>query len=136
MNINDVNVAEYEGLCIPGGWPHTSYFGQINSARSLNIIKTIYEQKKIIATLCFGIFSLGEACLLSNVKATTYVGHDIELSKITGDKLISYGSECINKSIVIHDNIISNIGPAVADEASFRLIELLTSESYARNIYD
>ena len=136
LMIEDVNIEVYDGLCIPGGWPHTRYFKQINQNRCLEMIKTMYSRRKIIATLCFGIFALGEAGLLNNIKATTYVGDDIELSKVAGDKLKSYGADYIEKSIVINERIISNIGPAVASEVAFRMIEMLTSESDVKKIRD
>ena len=74
--ITEVSADEYDALAIPGGWPHTRFNEQCFSDTMLNIVKEMFAKGKLIATMCFGIFALGEAGLLKGIKATSFTSDD------------------------------------------------------------
>lgn len=136
--ITNINIDDYDAHALPGGWPGTRYNEQSCSELMLGIIKKMYEQGKLIATMCFGIFALGEAGLLKEVKATSFSSNSdsCETCKVVKNKVISYGTDFQEQAIVIDKNIISNIGPAVADEVALKMVEILIGEEATQSIVD
>lgn len=132
--IDEVKIDEYDALAIPGGWPDTKYFQQCQSDLMLNIIKRVHANGGIIATMCFGSLAVGEAGLLKGVKGTSFANDCCEMCKKVKEKVISYGTDFQEKSIVVDNNIISNLGPAVADETALKLVEMLIGEDATMTI--
>ena len=134
--IDEVNVDEYDVICLPGGWHGTQYFDQIRTDILKKILRDANKKKKIIATMCNGVLALGEAGLLKGKKCTSFTGECCELCRSIKPKLESYGAKFQEKSIVIDGNIISNIGPAVGDEDALGLLEILIGKEDVDKITD
>lgn len=136
VNVNDVNVNDYDAIAIPGGWPGTKFNEQSCSPLILEMVRKMYNQGKVIATMCFGIFPLGEAGLLKGLKATSFTSSDTTCSTCqqVKAKILAYGTDFQESAIVIDHNVISDIGPAVADEVALRMTELLIGEEATRQI--
>lgn len=136
LKIDEVNIEEYDAICIPGGWPGTRYFEQVNSEPVLNMIRKMNEWGRIIATMCFGILAVGEAGLLKGVKATSFAGDCCDMCREVKTKVVNYGADFQEKAIVIDNNIMSDIGPAVGDEVALTLMEMLIGEKAVQAIVD
>jgi 4-methyl-5(b-hydroxyethyl)-thiazole monophosphate biosynthesis len=76
MHISNVNIDDYDAIAIPGGWPGTPFNEQTNGETFQKLITDACNKNKVIATMCFGIFPLGEAGLLDGVKATSFTSED------------------------------------------------------------
>jgi 4-methyl-5(b-hydroxyethyl)-thiazole monophosphate biosynthesis len=136
IKMDEVDPDEFDAICIPGGWPGTKYFDQINSELSINMIKKMHADGKLIATMCFGVLAVGEAGLLKGVKATSFAGECCEMCKQVKEKVISYGADFQEKAMVFDNNILSDIGPAVGDEVALKMMELLIGEEATLKIVD
>ena len=134
--IDEVNVDEYDAICLPGGWHGTQYFDQIRTDALKNILREADKKGKIIATMCNGVLALGEAGLLGGKKCTSFTGECCELCRSIKPKLESYGAKFQEKSIVIDGKLISNIGPAVADEVAMVMLEKLIGAESVKKIVD
>ena len=136
INIHDVNIDDYDAICIPGGWGGTRYFEQAFSDIMKQIIRDAHKKGKIIATMCNGILAVGEAGLLNGKKCTSFTGECCELCKGIKDRIRTYGADFQEKSIVDDKLIISNIGPAVGDEDALHLLEILIGKESVAKIVD
>ena len=134
VSVHDVDLDEYDALFLPGGWPGTPYFEQAQSPASLDIIRRAHASGKLIATMCTGIFPVGQAGLLHGVKATSFAGECCEFCRQAKQKLIAYGADFLEQAVVVDANIISDIGPAVGDEVALRAVEWLIGEEAVRRI--
>lgn len=76
VKMDRVNIDDYDAIAIPGGWPGTKFNEQSCSPMMLDMVRKMFNQGKVIATMCFGIFPLGEAGLLKGLKATSFTSSD------------------------------------------------------------
>jgi hypothetical protein len=76
IHISEANIDDYDALAIPGGWPGTPFDEQTNGEVFRQLLLDACSKDKIVATMCFGIFPLGEAGLLEGVKATSFTSED------------------------------------------------------------
>lgn len=136
MKIHDVDVDEYDAICIPGGWHGTRYFEQIQGDLLQHILTEAHTKGKIVATMCNGVLALGESGLLKGRSVTSFTGECCETCRMTEKSLEKYGAKVQEKAIVKDGNIISNIGPAVGDEDALQLLELLIGKEAVKKIAD
>jgi 4-methyl-5(b-hydroxyethyl)-thiazole monophosphate biosynthesis len=108
----------------PGGGP-----GADNLAASetvLNLIKTKYEEGKIIASICASpVVVLYKAGILSGKTITSYPGYEDQL----GDE-VTYSE----KSVVVDGPLITSRGPGTAFDFSLTLVKVLTDETVAETV--
>jgi 4-methyl-5(b-hydroxyethyl)-thiazole monophosphate biosynthesis len=134
IKVSDVNTDEYDAVFLPGGWNGTRYFEQVNGEQMRSIFRRMHDAGKIIATACNGIIAVGEAGLLPGRKVTSFTGDCCEFCRGIKDRLRRYGADFQEKAIVRDGRILSNIGPAVADEDALRLMELLIGKEAVSRI--
>lgn len=134
MTISEINADELDALCIPGGWGGTKYFEQVHSKEFLKIVKDAYDKGKYIATACNGILAPGEAGLLKGKKATAYTGDVCEYCVEICGRVEGYGAKFTEEALVEDGRIFSSIGPSVADEDAFGLVEKLIGAKAAQAI--
>jgi len=136
LKMDEVDPDDYDVICIPGGWPGTKYFEQVNSDICLNMIKKMHGDGKLIATMCFGVFAAGEVGLLKGTKATSFAGDCCDMCRQVKEKVIGYGADFQEKALVWDNNILSDIGPAVGDEVALQMMEYLIGEEATYKIVD
>ena len=136
VKLDHVNIDDYDCLAIPGGWPGTKFDEQTGGEMFKKMLKRAFQRNKLIATMCFGILPLGEAGLLKGIKATCFTTDDpvCPTCQRVKNKVIAYGADFKKKAIVVDHNVISSIGPAVADEVAFKMVEMLIGEEQTRAI--
>ena len=119
--IDNVDPREYEALVIPGGF-HSHGFDEAYDAKVLDLVKSIYDNQGIIATMCVGILPVAKAGLLQGKRATTY-----PLSKHHDNPryLEEHGCRYTGKSIEIDDRVISCAGPCQSLRVVMIMLEML-----------
>jgi 4-methyl-5(b-hydroxyethyl)-thiazole monophosphate biosynthesis len=129
--IDEVNVADFEALAIPGGFVEYHFYQEAYDEKFLNLIREFHKQNKIIASVCVGALPVGKSGILTNKKGTTY-----NKKTIRQQALRDFGVHVINKPIVVDDNIITSWNPSTAMDVAFLLLEMLTSKQNADYIRD
>jgi 4-methyl-5(b-hydroxyethyl)-thiazole monophosphate biosynthesis len=128
--IKEIAPDDYQALIIPGGFSDAGYT-EVYNKKVLDLIKKIYENSGIIATMCVGSLAVARTGILKNKKATTYSAsrrHD-NLAILRGCGVIP-----VKERIVVTDRIITNRGPDTAIETAFKLLEMLNGKQDMKKI--
>ncbi len=128
--IKEINPLDYKALIIPGGFNDAGYT-EVYNQKVLDLIKRIYANKGIIATMCVGSLAVARTGILKGKKATTY-----SASKRHDNLAIlrDCGAIPVKDRIVVTDRIITNRGPDTAIEVAFKLLEMLNGKREAKKI--
>ncbi|MEF9958537.1 MAG: DJ-1/PfpI family protein [Niameybacter sp.] len=121
--LDQVQVADYDALAIPGGFEEFGFYEEAYDERFLECIHQFDQQGKPIATICVGALPVGKSGVLANRQATTYHLREGYRQK----QLENFGVKVVNAPIVIDGNIITSYCPQTAAEVGFKLLECLTS---------
>lgn len=131
MQLNEVNVSEFDALALPGGFEEAGFYEDAYSEEFLDIIREFDKEEKIIASICVGALPIGKSGVLSCRNATTYnLNNGIrqtELSKFNVNVLH-------NEPIVIDKNIITSYNPSTAFHVAFTLLEMLTTKENCNSV--
>ena len=123
--IEEINVADYTALALPGGFEEFGYYKQAYDQRTLQLIHEFREQQKPIASICTGALALAKSGILKGKKATTY-NNPIRRQALTDE-----GAQLATDTVVLDNNIITSCNPSTALDVSLLLLELLTSKENA-----
>ena len=122
--IKEINPNDYQALIIPGGFNDAGYT-EVYNKKVLDLIKTIYRIRGIIATMCVGSLAVARTGILEGKEATTYSAskrHDnLQIHR-------DYGAIPVKGRIIVTNRIITNRGPDTAIETAFKLLEMLSGE--------
>jgi 4-methyl-5(b-hydroxyethyl)-thiazole monophosphate biosynthesis len=121
--LQDINLADYDAIAIPGGFEPSGFYEDALSEPFLNVIKYFNNVEKPIASVCVSSIALGHAGVLTNKRATTY--H--QLGGKRKQQLEQTGAKFIDRPVVKDQNIITSTGPGTALEVAFLLLEELTT---------
>lgn len=127
---SEIDVDEYEALIIPGGFGFKGYFEDMKREKFKEIIKKFMDKDKFVIGICTGVIPLGEAGVLKNRKATTYLYDNDRYF----NQLIKYGATPLREEIVIDNKIITCSAPKNAIEVGFLLLKLLTDEENMKKV--
>lgn len=130
IQIDEVNVKDYDALAIPGGFEKAGFYDDAYHEDFLKLIKAFNSEKKIIASVCVGALPIGKSGILKGRKATTY--H--LLDGIRRKQLAEFGAEVLDQNIVLDANIITSSSPATALDVAFKLLEMLTSKKNSEKV--
>lgn len=121
--IEEIDIAEYAALAIPGGFEEFGFYEEAYDERFLELIREFDSNNKVIATICVGALPVGKSGVLENRRATTYHLEDGYRQK----QLREFGVQVVNEPVVIDDNVITSYCPETASSVAFKLLEKLTS---------
>lgn len=131
MNLNEVNVDDFDALAIPGGFEEAGFYDDAYREDVLDFIRQFDRKGKIIASICVAALPIGKSGVLKGRNATTYNLNDGKRQK----QLSEFGVNVIpDQAIVIDRNIITSYNPATAFGVAFKLLELLTSIENCNNV--
>lgn len=113
---DDVVLAEYDGVVLPGGMP-----GAVNLRNNIRLIETIkdyHSSGRLVAAICAAPIVLEKAGVIGGKKVTSYPSFADELhNSIYVEDIVSNDS-----------NIITSRGPATAMSFSFEILKALGKE--------
>lgn len=96
----EINVGRVDGIIVPGGWAPDRLRQQENILR---LIRSIYQGKKLVATICHGGWVL--------ISADIVAGHQMTSFAAIKDDLKNAGADFIDEEVVVDYNIISSRTP-------------------------
>ncbi len=124
MQINEVNVDDFDALAIPGGFEEANFYEDAFREDVLALIRKFNEKEKLIATICVAALMLGKSGILKGRKGTTY---NLSNGK-RQQQLTDFGVNVIpDEPIVVDGNIITSYNPSTAFDVAFKLLEMLTT---------
>ena len=131
ISIEEVNPDDFDALVIPGGFKSRG-FEELYDERVLSIVRAFGTSGKPIATLCVGVFVLGEAGLLEGKRATVY---ELSANKDNLTCLAGYGAEPTHEQMSVDGNLISCTGPRAAERVARHLMEMLIGVDATSEVY-
>jgi 4-methyl-5(b-hydroxyethyl)-thiazole monophosphate biosynthesis len=119
--IDDVNVADYDMIVLPGGMPGADHLK--NDARVIGLLRRFASAGRYTAAICAAPGVLAHAGLLEGRSATSFPGF-LRPDSAPGLKLT-------DAPVVVDGTVITSRGPGTAIEFSLALIELLAGRETA-----
>lgn len=100
ISFDDVHVAEFSGLIIPGGYAPDKLR---KNTKVLEITKQFHDEGKLIAFICHAGWVPISAKVISGVRCTSYIA--------IKDDMINAGAHWVNESVVQDGHFISSRSP-------------------------
>ncbi len=122
MVIDDVDVAKFHMLVLPGGLPGSKTLA--SDTKVQNLIKEFNSHSKKIAAICAAPWALSTAKVLKQ-RYTCYPGFEERVDR---------AGYCDEKDVVIDDNIITSKGPATAMKFAITLVNELKGADVANAV--
>lgn len=130
LETEKIDIDNYDALIIPGGFGFKGFFEDMKKTDFKNLLVEFNQKNKLIIGVCTGVIPLGEAGILKDKKATTYLYDNDRYFK----QLEKYGAIPIREEIVKDRNIITCSAPKNAIEVCFLLLELFTSKENVKKV--
>ena len=124
----EIDVAEFDALAVPGGFEIYGFYSDAYDSRFLDLIREFRVAGKFIASICVGALPLGKSGILKDKNGTTYN------SAVRREALHGFGVNVLNQPVVVDDNIITSWNPSTAMDVAYLLLEMLTTHENALNI--
>ncbi|MDO4534297.1 MAG: DJ-1/PfpI family protein [Clostridium perfringens] len=121
--LDNVSLKDYDAVVLPGGIP-----GALNlrdDSRVIDLIKTYYNQGKIVAAICAGPIVLNKAQVLN--------GKDVTSHPSVKDEFIN-SNYIEDKKVVVCRNVITSRGAGTAFYFGLSILKELGYEEEAENI--
>jgi 4-methyl-5(b-hydroxyethyl)-thiazole monophosphate biosynthesis len=128
--IDEIDVADYDALAIPGGFEEYGFYEEVYDERFLQLVREFDRLGKPIASICVAALPVAKSGALLGRCATTYHLGNGKRQK----QLAELGAMVKNEPIVIDHNIITSYCPETAPGVAFALLEMLTSLEDANRI--
>ena len=122
--INDVSADDFDALAIPGGFEEYGYYMEAYDERLSELIRSFYNRKKPIFTVCTGALALAKSGILDGKYATTY-----DKNPIRHEELKDLGARFMEGLIVQDKGVITSCNPSTAIDVAFLLLEELTGKA-------
>ncbi len=116
VNLNDVDIAEYDCLVIPGG---PEYIAEEKNPKFLAMIENFNSRGKFIAAICAGPTILGHLGLLKGKKYTCFTSMDED-----------FGGTYVDSYAVRDGNIITGRSAAATIDFAFLIVSALCGEAH------
>lgn len=130
LETEKIDIDNYDALIIPGGFGFKGFFEDMKKTNFKNLLVEFNQKNKLIIGVCTGVIPLGEAGILKDKKATTYLYDNDRYFK----QLEKYGAIPIREEIVKDGNLITCSAPKNAIEVCFLLLELFTSKENVKKV--
>jgi protein deglycase len=129
FTVDAVNPNEFHAIAVPGGFDEYHFYDDAYHHQFSEIIKSFYQRKKIIASICTGALPVAKSGVLKGKKGTTYNQNPLRQEALKG-----MGVDVVHEPIVVDDNIITSWNPSTAINVAFLLLEKLTTKDNANMI--
>jgi len=100
LSVQKAKIDDFDAVVIPGGWApdFLRRCPEINS-----FVKDMFNQGKVVASICHGGWVLASAGVLKGKKATSF--------SAIKDDVINAGAEFLDKEVVVDGNLITSRNP-------------------------
>lgn len=119
--IDEIDVAQYDALAIPGGFEEFGFYEEAYDERFLELIRSFDRQGKFIAAICVAALPLGKSGILEHREATTYHlqgGHRQR-------QLADFGVHVVQKPVVVDQKVVTSYCPVTGPYVAFELLRYL-----------
>jgi protease I len=117
MLLNDVSIADYDGIVIVGG---PGAMDHLNTPLMHTLITAAVKSRKVVGAICVSTRILAQAGILDGKKATGWNG-DEALEGIYKE----CGAKFTPKDVVVDAQIVTATGPKAAQEFGEEILKLL-----------
>lgn len=114
LRAHKVNPDEFDAVMVPGGWAPDRLR---RCEATLNFVKTLFEQSKVVAAICHGGWVLVSARVLKGKRATS-------VSAIKDD-MMNAGTNWVDEEVVVDGNVITSRTPTDLPAFSREIIKAL-----------
>lgn len=101
LRADKANPDEFDAVIVPGGWAPDSLR---RCEATLNLVKKLFEQSKVIAAICHGGWVLISADVLKGKRATSF--------SAIKDDMTNAGANWVDEEVVVDGNLITSRTPA------------------------
>ena len=119
---DEINIEDYRAMYIPGGQPGATNL--MNDKKVLECANVFNDEERKVIAICAGPQVLDAAGLLKDGKFTCYPGVEKRL-KVKDPQ---------DEAVVVEENIITAMGPALAILLGVKLVEVLVSKEKAEEV--
>lgn len=116
--ISDAEVDEYDAVVVVGGTGSREYLW--GNSQLIALVKTAYEQEKVISAICLSPVVLARAGILVDKQATVFPDQTA-LGELEGN-----GAIYVDKGVVVSGRVITARDPESAKELALKVWEALT----------
>ncbi len=102
MQTSQLKVEDFDAVIVHGGIKGAENLRM--DKNSVRFVKEMFEQKKVVASICHGAWVLISAFIVKGKKITCYEGMK--------DDLIAAGANYIDETVVVDENLVSSRKPA------------------------
>lgn len=120
--LEETNLADYDGIVLPGGMPGTLNLGACEGV--VAAVKEFAAAGKLVSAICAAPRVLGQAGILEGKKATSYPGNDVYMT----------GCQYLTETVVRDGNIITSRGMGTAIPFALELIRYLLDDETAEKL--
>ena len=114
LRADKVNPDEFDAVIVPGGWAPDRLR---RCEATLNFVKTLSKQGKVIAAICHGGWVLVSANVLKGKRATSF--------SAIKDDMMNAGANWVDEEVVVDGNLITSRTPADIPAFSREIIRAL-----------
>lgn len=122
LNVNDLNLNDYDFVVLPGG--KAVFETHLKSDITHNIIKHFYDRHALVAAICAAPGVLGEMGLLENKEYVCFPGCEFDFTN----------GILVDKKVVVSDNIITSKAAGTTFDFAYEIIKYLTNEEQASKV--
>jgi len=116
LDLSQVNPQDYQALVFAGGPGASVYF---DNQTVLDLVKTAFNQKKVVAAICIAPSILANADLVRGKKVTSWPSEK--------DNLEAHGGIYTGSSVEVDGNLVTASGPQAAREYGQKIVEQIQS---------
>lgn len=111
--LDEVSASQYDALVLPGGVINPDHLR--TQEKAVQLVREFFKQKKPVAAICHGPWTLISAGVVDGRKMTSY--HSVK------DDLINAGAQWVDQEVVVDQGLVTSRNPKDLPAFNTKLIE-------------